>query len=151
MILRSRHRARQRGNAILEFALAFVFLLPIFLGTFQFGLTFFYYNELVNSVRAAARFAGMRNYDSPNSTPSAAYAASVKNVAVFGNPAGGTTPVVPGLKPENIQVSMTFLNGAPATVRVGVTNFTMNAVVKRITVSKPYSVFPYLGVYMPAQ
>lgn len=151
MMQRSRHRAGQRGNAILEFALAFVFLLPIFLGTFQFGLTFFYYNELVNSVRAAARFAGMRNYDSPHSTPSAAYVASVKNVAVYGNPAGGTTPVVPGLKPENIQVSVTFLNGAPSAVRVGVTNFTMNAIVKRITVSKPYSVFPYLGVYMPAQ
>ena len=151
MLQRGRFRARQRGNAILEFALAFTFLLPLFLGTLQFGLTFFYYNELVNSVRAAARFAGMRNYDSPNSTPSAAYVASVRNVAVYGNPAGGTTPVVPGLNPENIKVTLTFLNGVPSTVRVGVQNFSMNAIVKRITVSKPYSVFPYLGVYMPAQ
>jgi len=151
MLQRSRQRTRQKGNALIEFALAFVFLIPIFLGTFQFGLTFFYYNELVNSVRAAARFAGMRNYDSPNSTPSAAYVASVRNVAVYGNPAGGTTPVVPGLNPRNIQVSLTFLNGVPATVRVGVVNFSMNAIVKKITVSKPYSVFPYLGVYMPAQ
>lgn len=151
MILCSKYRTRQKGNAIIEFALAFVFLLPIFLGTFQFGLTFFYYNELVNSVRAAARFAGMRNYDSPNSTPSSAYVASVRNVAVYGNPAGGTVPVVPGLRPENIAVSVTFTNSVPSEVRVGVTNFSMNAIVKRITVSKPYSVFPYLGVYMPAQ
>jgi Flp pilus assembly protein TadG len=143
-------RQHNKGNAFIEFALAASILLPVFLGTFQFGMAFFYYNELVNSVRAAARYAGMRNYQSPTSTPSTEYLTTVKNVAVYGHPAGGTTPVVPGLTPENIQVTVTFTDGVPAQVRVALSNFSMNVIVKRMTLSKPSSVFPYLGVYMPA-
>ena len=150
LISRRSHRSR-KGNAFVEFALAASFLLPVFLGTFQFGIAFFYYNELLNSVRGAARYAGMRNYQSSTATPSTEYITTVRNVAVYGNPAGGTTPVVPGLRPENIQVTMRFTNGVPAQVRVALSNFSMNVIVKRMTLSKPYADFPYLGVYMPAQ
>jgi Flp pilus assembly protein TadG len=151
MTLNRIFRRKQRGNAIIEFALAFTFLLPVFLGTFQLGLTMFYYNELVNAVRAAARYAGMRNYDSPTSTPSAAYLASVQNLAVYGHPDGGTTPVVPELKPEHIRVTVTFENSVPSKVTVALNNFSMNAILKRMTISKPLATFPYLGVFMPAQ
>ena len=48
-------RTRQRGNALVEFALAFGFLFPVITGTFQFGYAFFVYNELQNAVRAGGQ------------------------------------------------------------------------------------------------
>lgn len=143
-------RRNRKGASVIEFALAFTVLVPILLGTFHFGMGFFYYNELLNSVRAAARYGGMRSYDSPTQTPSDAYLTAVKNVAVYGDPNGGTTPVVPGLTQDNIQVNVDFTNGTPARVRVAVHNFSMNVILSRMVTSKPSAVFPYLGVYMPS-
>lgn len=42
----SRRKRSQRGNAMLEFALAFSIIVPVFLSTFQFGYTFYVYNLL---------------------------------------------------------------------------------------------------------
>jgi Flp pilus assembly protein TadG len=142
-------RRRQRGNALIESALAFIVLVPVFLGTFQFGLAFYYYNHLASAVRAGARYASYRTYDSPSATPSSAYVEAVRNMAVYGDPNGGNLPVVKGLQPSHINVSVQTVNQVPAYVRVTVQNFPMNVVLKTFQVSKPEAVFPYLGVYAP--
>jgi Flp pilus assembly protein TadG len=140
---------RQQGNVLVETALAFTLLVPVFLGTFQFGLAFFYYNELASAVRAGARYANYRTYDSRSSTPSSAFVTAVRNMTVYGNPAGGTGPVVPGLRPEHIAVKVQLKQQVPHQVRVSVLNFPMNVVLKTFQISKPEAVFPYLGVYAP--
>lgn len=142
-------RRRQRGNALIESALAFIVLVPVFLGTFQFGLAFYYYNHLASAVRAGARYASYRTYDSPNATPSAGYAQAVRNMTVYGDPNGGSRPVVKGLQPSHVNVSVQTINQAPAYVRVSVQNFPMNVVLRTFQMSKPEAVFPYLGVYAP--
>jgi Flp pilus assembly protein TadG len=143
-------RKRQRGNALIEMALAMVVLVPIFLGVFQFGLAFFYYNQLASAVRAGARYASYLTYDSPSATPSNAYQQAVRNMTVYGNPRGGAQPVVSNLTPAHINVSVTAVNGVPRYVRVGVREFSMNVILRTLKVSRPEAEFPYLGVYSPA-
>src|SRR5437899_6024109 len=91
----------RRGNAMLEFALAAGILFPAFVGTFQFGYTFYIYNNLSTAVRGGARYASMQSYDSASSTPSDPFATAVKNVVVYGNSAGTGDPVVSGLGTGN--------------------------------------------------
>lgn len=145
-----RTRSGSRGGAMVEFALAFVFLLPLFYGTFQFGLGFFYYNELASAVRAGARYASYRKYDSNSHFPSAGYALAVQQMTACGDPRGCLRPVVPGLTPGHIDVRIEFVAGVPGLVTVSIRDFPLNVVFKTYKLSKPSTTFPYLGVYAPA-
>ncbi len=106
---KSRCGARS-GSALIELTLAVPLLVSLFLGSFQFGYAFYLYNELTQAVRAGGRYASVRHYLSLTETPSADYALAVRNMVVYGHPAGGTVPVVPGLAPENVNVEMIFEN-----------------------------------------
>jgi Flp pilus assembly protein TadG len=143
-------RKRQRGNALVEFALAFGFLFPVVTGTFQFGYAFFVYNELQNAVRAGARHAAFRGYNSATTTPSEAYATAVKNTVVYGNPGGGATPIVPNLSTDNVSLTVTFVGTAPARMTVAIQNYTINAFLTSFTINKPSATFNYVGVYAPS-
>src|SRR5205814_5107770 len=94
----------QRGNSMLAFALAAGLLVPAFAGTFQFGYTFFTYDNLGTAIRGGARYAAMRSYDSSTATPSTAFTTAVQNMVVYGNSAGTGNPVVAGLARGNVQV-----------------------------------------------
>jgi Flp pilus assembly protein TadG len=142
-------RRRQGGNALVEFALAFGFLFPVLTGTFQFGYAFFIYNELQNAVRQGARFAALKTYDSPNATPSVAFESAVKNATVYGSPAGGQTPIVPGLTTGNVQLTVTYVDGAPGIMTVRIQNYTLDAFLRTFTLNKPAASFNYVGVYAP--
>lgn len=142
-------RRRQRGNALIEFALAFGFLFPILTGTFQFGYAFFVYNQLQNAVRQGARFAALKTYDSASATPSTAFLDSVKNAVVFGNPAGGETPVAKSLTTNNVNLDVTFANGVPKMMTVSIQNYTLDALLRTFTINRPSASFSYVGVYAP--
>lgn len=148
-VVSSKRRRRQGGNALIEFALAFGFLFPILMGTFQFGYAFFLYNELQNGVREGARYAAFKVYDSGTSTPSSAFRDSVRNAVVYGNPAGGQTPIVPSLTTSNVNLTVTFTSGVPGTMTVSIQNYTLDAFLRTFTISKPVASFPYMGVYAP--
>ena len=147
-VTRARRRG-QRGNALIEFALAFGFLFPVLTGTFQFGYAFFVYNELQNAVRQGARYAAYKTYDSASTTPSTAFANSVKNAVVYGNPAGGTVPIVPTLTTANVNLTVTFTNGVPEMMTVSIQNYTLDAFLRTFSISKPAASFSYVGVYAP--
>ena len=51
----SRPLGPRGGNAMIEFALASAILIPLFIGTFQFGYTFYVYNLLATQVLAFAQ------------------------------------------------------------------------------------------------
>lgn len=142
-------RRRQGGNALIEFAIAFGFLFPVLTGTFQFGYAFFIYNELQNAVRQGARYAAFKTYDSSSSTPSTAFANSVKNVVVYGNPTGGTTPIVPSLTTDNVNLQVTYAAGVPDMMTVSIQNYTLDAFLRTFSINKPSASFSYVGVYAP--
>jgi hypothetical protein len=134
----------------MEMALSLLFLLPLLYGTIQFGLGLHYYAELLTAVRTGARYASSRTYDAPGATPSAAFLSAVRNMTVYGNPAGGTRAVVPALSVENVVVSMTMRNGAPRSINVRIDSFPLHVVFTTYRLSKPEAEFPYLGVFAPA-
>ncbi len=141
---------RQRGNAMLEFALAFVVVFPLFTGGFRFGYSYYIYNNLQSAVRGAARYASLRTYDSSTATPSTAYLAAVRNMAVYGNPAGGTRPVAPGLTASNIGVTVTMDRGVPRQVRVAVSEYRINSLFGTIDLrGKPSMTVCYIGNFAP--
>ena len=144
---RSPHR---RGNALIEFALTFAVFFPLMTGTFQFGYCFFTYNQLKNAVREGARYASLLTYDSSSSTYSSAFGSAVRNMVVYGSPAGGSTPSVPRLTTANVSLAVTFGSGVPKRITVSITNYSLPAAFTTFVMNKPSCTFPYTGRYAPA-
>ena len=71
--MRNARRHREGGSVMVEFTISLTFLIPLFLGAWAFGYTFYQYSKLENAVRAGARYASLRTYDSSTSTPSTAW------------------------------------------------------------------------------
>jgi len=95
---------KRRGAALIEFAGSLMLLSGMFVGIFQTGYTFYSYSTLVNAVRAGARYASLQPYGTANADPQ--FAKAVQNMVVFGEPKPAPTaaPLVPGLKPENVEL-----------------------------------------------
>src|SRR6266478_744161 len=103
------HSRRGRaGHIMLEFALGSGLLVAAFGGTFGFGYTFYQYNSLANAVNDGARYASLRPYNSTTVTPSPDFLLAVKNMVVYGNPAGGAVPVAPGLTTDQVKLTPVF-------------------------------------------
>ena len=81
--------SRQRGTAIIEFALVLPLLVLMSILVVEIGRAMYQYNALAKSVRDAARYLSMQL---PNTQ-----VAEAKNLVVFGNPGGTGTPLLPGL------------------------------------------------------
>jgi len=143
--------ARNRnGNVMLEFALGSAVLVAAFAGTFEFGYTFLQYNNLVNAVARGARYASLVPYDSPTTTPSEAFNSAVQNMVLYGSPTADTTPVLPGLKTENVSLTVTFTNGVPSAMTVSISGYRINSVFGAITLSsKPKITYTYQGIWSP--
>ena len=140
----------QQGSIIIEFALTFILLIAVFSGAFEFGYTFFAYNTLVNAVREGSRYASLRPYDSATATPSTAFRTAIQNMVVYGDPAGGTTPIVRGLAPSNVQLTVLTSGSAPLQVTVSIDGFSIDAVFGTFILNnKPACSFPYLGIPTP--
>jgi Flp pilus assembly protein TadG len=139
--------SNEQGSAVLEFALSVILLTFLFTGTFQYGYSFYIYNNLSTSIRSAARFGSIQPY------PSAGFTNLVKNVAVYGKvqPAVDDKPVAPGLQASNISVNVVMgKNGAPEYVRVFVIAYSLNSVFGVWNLNdKPAATFTYTGHYQP--
>jgi len=96
----------RKGNALIEFALAATVLIPIFIGTFQFGYAFYVYNLMASQVRAGARYASLRTYRCGSSSSMTAFQTAVRNVVRFGNPSGTGTVIEPGLLDGEVSVGI---------------------------------------------
>jgi Flp pilus assembly protein TadG len=139
----------QKGNASIEFAVSGSLILGILMLSFKFGYSFYTYNRLEGGVAAGARYASRLTYDSTTSTPSATFREQVTNMVVYGSPAGGTRPLVTGLKPENVLVSMVLQNGVPKVARVSIVNFDLSTSQSTRLNGKPFAEFRYMGRYAP--
>ncbi len=151
--MRTRPHRSASGSVMVEFTLSLSFLIPLFLGLWEFGFAFYQYSKLLNAVRAGARYASLRTYDSATATPTANFLTAVQKMTVYGDPAANTstaTPAVPGLTTSNVQLAVTFTNGAPSAVSVSIDNYQVPTYIGNVTLrGKPYVWFPYLGIFGP--
>ena len=146
----ARRNSRRAGTAMIEFALGFTVLVTVFAGTFQFGYTFFQYNNLQNAVASGARYASLIPYDSATANPSSTFSDAVKQMVVYGRPTGGTIPVVRNLGTSNVVLTVTFANGVPALMTVAVTGFRIDSVFSTTTLTnKPLVTYTYQGIWSP--
>ena len=87
---------KQKGSSTVEFALLMPLLLLLIVMGSEFGIMFYRLNALTKSVDIAARFLS----DVENTST-----ATAKNLAVYGNPTGSGSAIVPGLTVANIVIS----------------------------------------------
>ncbi len=145
------HSQRGRaGHIMLEFALGSGLLVAAFGGTFGFGYTFYQYNSLANAVNDGARYASLRPYNSTTTTPKQDFLLAVKNMVVYGNPAGGITPVAPGLTTDQVNLTPVFTSGVPTAMTVYISGYQIDAMFAKNTLNnKPQVTYPYVGIYSP--
>jgi Flp pilus assembly protein TadG len=156
---RKKRPESRRGNAMVEFALASAILIPIFIGTFQFGYTFYVYNLLSTQIRAGARYASMRTFRCSDSASIGKFKTAVGNMVRFGNPDGTGTLIEPGLTAGAVDVQIKDKNDVdadathlPDYVTVSTTSYTVDAVFKTFTFTgKPILRFPYVGRFASAE
>ncbi len=149
----------REGSVMLEFAIGSGVLIAAFTGTFQFGYSFLQYNNLENAVARGARYASLVPYDSINDTPSDVFKTAVQNMVLYGSPTAGTSPVLPGLTTDNVNLTVKFTSGVPSamTVSVGpsaahpnVSSYTINAIFgTRTLTNKPQVTYTYQGIWAP--
>ena len=127
-------KAGQRGATLVEFAIgATVFITAIF-AVLEFGRALWTHNALADAARRGARYAIHQPASSPpgvkttgtNVGPSLT---AIRNVAVYGDPAGGTTPMVNDLTPANVNVIYTDFGLGQGTVGVTIQNYQFQFVI----------------------
>ena len=148
---------RERGSSILEFAVGASAFVLLFSGVFQYGYTFYVYSKLENAVHAGARYGSMAVYlhDAPtvSSLPVNNFVNQVRNVTVYGNPAGavnGAAAAVRGLTTDQVKVDVSFQNDLPARVSVSISDLNLNAIFGSWSANgKPKATFQFIGRYAP--
>jgi Flp pilus assembly protein TadG len=153
---RARPASRERGEALVEFAISFFLIFAAFSGIFRFAYSFYCYNALVAAVREGARYASLKPYDSITTTPSSKFLTSVQNMVVYADatPPSGAKAVVPGVQPGNVTLTVTGGGTgtltAPTQMTVSITGFTIDAVFGTWNLNgKPNCTFPYTGILTP--
>ena len=133
-----RRRGGQSGSALVELAGALILLVTLLTGTFETGYTFYTYENLVNAVRAGARYGSVAAQRSTNNIQ---LTDSVRNLVLYGDPhALAGKPVVPGLEPRAIEV-----NVQPASITVAVRGFVIDALFAKIPLDgRPTVTFPLM-------
>ena len=115
-------KSRQRGTAIVEFALVLPLLLLLTMTTTEFGRAIYQYNTIVKSLRDATRYLSLQT---PNTKTTEA-----TNLVVFGNIAGTGPALVPGLTVAKVATPTWQLTGSDPlinTVKITVTGYTFHS------------------------
>ena len=133
----------KRGSAILEFALSFSVLWALFGGIYEFGYTFFIYNQLTTAVSNAAAIGSKMTYDTASTSQ---FTDAVTNMVLYGSTTAGTKTIVTGLTSANVSVDINAQNSMPTNITVTINNFAVDAVFKTFRFNgKPSATMPYIG------
>ena len=115
MMVRSKRDKRgERGATLMEFAIGATVFLTAMFAVVEFGRALWTHNALGDAARRGARYA----VNHPAGDISA-----VRNVVVYGDPAGGSKPVVNNLTTANVQVQYSNYGLGAGTVSVSITNY----------------------------
>lgn len=140
---------------MLELAVSSAVLVSCLAGTFQFGYTFYVYNQLVTAVGNGGRYAALRTYRAASTQDIEKGTQAIRNMVVFGDshPAADAQPVVANFAPAQVDVRwVTDGKSAPSAVNVSIRDYKVDAVFKTFTFSgRPGVEFPYVGKYAPSE
>ena len=93
--------SRQRGQSLVEMALVVLLFFFLIFAILEFGRALWTYNSIVQSTRAAARWAVVNVGSSADATD----IDRTKNIVVYGYPdVSSGTPLVPGLTKPQVDV-----------------------------------------------
>ncbi len=144
-------KTRERGHAMIELAFSATVMVACLAGTFQFGYTFYIYNQLVTAVGNGGRYAATRTLRSDEQK----FEDAVRNMVVYGDakPLADARPAVAGLTPDRVDVHIVKNeSGAPAAVSVSIREFPVDAVFTTFTFSgRPGVEFPFVGRVAPGE
>jgi Flp pilus assembly protein TadG len=141
--MRRQRNKSQKGSAILEFAISWSVLVALLTGVYQFGYTFYIYNQLMTSVTNAAELGSKMDYDTQNADT---YTTALKNMVLYGDTTAQAKPIVPGLAAGNVDVNVTLLNTIPQDLTISITGLKVDAVFTSFTFTgKPRATVAYLG------
>src|SRR6202451_4625424 len=153
-------RKKQKGHAMLELAFSAGVMLSCLAGTFQFGYTFYVYNQLVSAVGNGGGYAAPRTYRAASPEDIEKGNTAIRNMVVFGDPhpAGDAAPTAAGLKPEQVEVKWVAEgageppSGAPLAVDVSISGYSVNAIFGALKLDgRPAVEFPFVGRYAPTE
>ena len=120
----------ERGATLVEFAIALTVFLTAMFAVMEFGRALWVHNALTDAARRGARYASLH---------STADTDAVKNVVVYGDPAGGGQSVVPNLTTANVNVTYSDFALNKGTTTVSITGYQFQFVVPLIgsTITMP--------------
>ncbi len=134
MIWRKKTKAAESGATLVEFAIGATVLLTAMFAVIEFGRALWVHNALADAARRSARYA----VNQPASTPAGVTTTglnvgpsvtAIRNVAIYGDPAGGTNPLVTNLTPANLNIQYSGFGVGEGTVAISVTNYQFQFVV----------------------
>jgi Flp pilus assembly protein TadG len=98
---------RERGAALMEFAIVATVFLTVLFGILEFGRLFWTHNALRDAARRGVRYATVRKNDTAGTD-------AVKKMVVYGDPNANPatdTPMINGLTMSNVDVQYQNYNG----------------------------------------
>jgi hypothetical protein len=120
-------RKGECGATLVEFSIAATVFLMAMFAILEFGRVLWTHNALTDAARRGARYAVL--HTPGNET-------AVKNVVVYGDPGGGSTPVVQGLDPDaNVTVTYNSFGLDQGTVSVGIKDYQFQFVIPIVSTS----------------
>jgi Flp pilus assembly protein TadG len=113
-------KSKERGSTLVEFAIAATVFLTCVFGVIEFGRALWVHNALTDAARRGARYAVLHSPDDLD---------QVKNVVVYGDPAGGIDPLVSDLTTDNVTVTYSDFGVNHGTVTVSVEDYQFQFVI----------------------
>ena len=128
MVWDTTKKSKETGSTLVEFAIGATVFLTVMFGVIEFGRALWTHNALADAARRAARYAVNQPASSPAGTKTTGTnvgpsISAIRNVAVYGDPAGGSQPLVTDLTPANLNVQYTGFGVGQGTVAVTITNY----------------------------
>jgi Flp pilus assembly protein TadG len=111
---------KERGATLVEFAIGATVFITAMFAILEFGRALWVHNALSDAARRGARYAVLN----PSSD-----ADSVKNVVVYGDPAGGSQPLVENLTTGNVNVTYSGFSLDSGTASVSITGYEFRFVI----------------------
>jgi Flp pilus assembly protein TadG len=130
-MLRMKHcKENERGSTLVEFAIGVTVFLTAMFAVLEFGRALWVHNALSDAARRGARYAVLH---------SSGDIAGVKNVVVFGDPAGSGQPTINNLSTANVNVTYNNFGLNDGTVTVSITGHQFQFVIPIIgtTITMP--------------
>lgn len=120
MLRVKKYKDNERGSTLVEFAIGVTVFATAMFGVIEFGRALWAHNALTDAARRGARYAVLHTSGDIN---------QVKNVVVFGNPAGTGNPMLQNLSTANVDVSYSGFGLNDGTVTVSITDYEFQFVI----------------------